>query len=103
MRSFPVTGWHKERIDIGILGLGVVGSGTVDLLERNRAEIERKIGIPYHIKRIAVRDVQKKRSVTVDRSLLTTNVYEVLDDPDIDIVCEIIGGVDPEKEVVLRA
>jgi homoserine dehydrogenase len=98
-----VTGWQKERIEIGILGLGVVGSGTVDLLQRNRAEIERKIDTPYHIKRIAVRDLGKKRQVAVDRSLLTTNAYEVLDDPDIDIVCELIGGVDPAKEFVLRA
>lgn len=98
-----MTGWHKDRIEIGILGLGVVGSGTVDLLERNRAEIERKIGISYHIKRIAVRDLEKKRSVTVDRGLLTTHPYEVLDDPDIDIICELIGGVDPAKEFVLRA
>ncbi len=98
-----MTGWHKDRIEIGILGLGIVGSGTVDLLERNRAEIERKIGIPYHIKRIAVRDLDKKRSVTVDRALLTTNAYDVLEDPDIDIVCELIGGVEPAKDFVLRA
>jgi len=98
-----VTGWQKDRIEIGILGLGVVGSGTVDLLQRNRAEIERKIGVPYHIKRIAVRDLEKKRSVTVDRSLLTSNALEVVDDPEIDIICELIGGVDPAKEFVLRA
>jgi homoserine dehydrogenase len=95
--------WNKARIEIGILGLGVVGSGTVHLLESNRAEIERKIGLPLHIKRIAVRDINKPRAVKVDRSLLTTSPYEILDDPDIDIVCELIGGVDPAKEFVLRA
>ncbi len=95
--------WNKERVEIGILGLGVVGSGTVQLLEQNRQEIERKIGMPIQIKRIAVRDVHKPRAVVVDRSLLTTNAYEILDDPDIDIVCELIGGVDPAKEFVLRA
>lgn len=95
--------WKKDRIEIGILGLGVVGSGTVDLLQKNCAEIEQKIGIPLHIKRIAVRDLDKPRAVKVDRSLLTNNAYEILDDPDIDIVCELIGGVDPAKEFVLRA
>jgi homoserine dehydrogenase len=95
--------WNKERVEIGILGLGVVGSGTVQLLEQNRQEIERKIGMPTHIKRIAVRDLHKPRAVAVDRALLTTNAYEILDDPDIDIVCELIGGVDPAKEFVLRA
>jgi len=98
-----VTDWPKESIAIGILGLGVVGSGTVDLLMRNRAEIERKIGMPFRIKRIAVRNPDKKRSVSVDRSLLTTNVSDVLDDPDIDIVCELIGGISPAKDFVLRA
>lgn len=95
--------WKKDRVEIGILGLGVVGSGTVDLLERNRAEIEQKIGMPFHIKRIAVRDLQKPRAVAVDRALLTNNAYDVIDDPDIDIVCELIGGVEPAKEFVLRA
>ena len=95
--------WDKDRIEIGVLGLGVVGSGTVALLETNRAEIEHKIGLPLRIKKIAVRDLQKPRSVSVDRSLLTTDASEILDDPDIDIVCELIGGVTPARDFVLRA
>ncbi len=95
--------WRKKQVEIGVLGLGVVGSGTVNLLQRNREEIERKIGLPFHIKRIAVRDLNKPRGVTVDRSLLTSDAYEVLDDPDVDIVCELIGGVDPAKQYVLHA
>src|ERR1041385_6285050 len=98
MSEVPAKVWNKERVEIGILGLGVVGSGTVELLERNRAEIERKINMGFHIKRIAVRDLNKRRAVAVDRNLLTTNAYEILDDPDIDIVCELIGGVTPAKE-----
>ena len=93
----------KETINIGILGLGTVGSGTVALLQQNRAEIERKIGARIHIRKIAVRDLHKKRQVEVDRGLLTNNPHEVLDDPSIDIVCELIGGVSPAKEYVLRA
>ena len=95
--------WDKDRIEIGVLGLGVVGSGTVALLENNRAEIEHKIGLPLHIKKIAVRDLQKPRSVSVDRRLLTTDAGEILDDPDIDIVCELIGGVTPARDFVMRA
>ena len=95
--------WDKDRIEIGVLGLGVVGSGTVALLENNRAEIEHKIGLPLHIKKIAVRDLQKPRSVVVDRRLLTTDAGEILDDPDIDIVCELIGGVTPARDFVMRA
>ncbi len=95
--------WNKDRIEIGILGLGVVGSGTVALLESNRRDIERKVGLPLVIKRIAVRDIGKPRAVQVSRALLTTNAYEILDDPDIDIVCELIGGVHPAHEFVQRA
>ena len=95
--------WKKDRVDIGILGLGVVGSGTLNLLESNREEIERKIGLPFAVRRIAVRDLDKKRAVEVDRRLLTTDALEIIDDPEIDIVCELIGGIDPAKEFVLRA
>jgi homoserine dehydrogenase len=103
MSRSAATHWTKDKIEIGILGLGVVGSGTVNLLLRNREEIERKIGLPLHIKRIAVRDLNKPRAVSVDRALLTNDPYEVLNDPDIDIVCELIGGVEPAREFVLHA
>jgi homoserine dehydrogenase len=93
----------KDRIGIGILGLGVVGSGTVRLLQQNRASIERKIGAAIDLRRIAVRDVAKKRAVDVDASLLTTRPEDVIDDPAVDILCELIGGVTPAKDYVLRA
>lgn len=93
----------KQVIQLGILGLGTVGSGTVEVLQRNRESIERKIGARLEIRRIAVRDVNKPRRVRVDRALLTANPYEVIDDPQVDIVVELIGGVHPAKEYVLRA
>lgn len=93
----------KETINIGILGLGVVGSGTVALLEQNRKDIERKVGARLNIRKIAVRDLNKKRAVAVDRKLITSDPLEVLDDPAVDIVCELIGGVSPAREFVLRA
>ncbi|MEP6754369.1 MAG: homoserine dehydrogenase [Chthonomonadales bacterium] len=93
----------KESINIGILGLGVVGSGTVSLLNQNREAIEQKVGMPVRIRKIAVRDLNKRRSIEVDRSLITNNPIEVLDDPEIDILCELIGGVSPAREYVMRA
>jgi homoserine dehydrogenase len=95
--------FQKEKISIGLLGLGVVGSGTLSLLQRNRHAIERKIGLPIEVRRIAVRDKSRPRAVTVDAALLTDNAYEVVDDPEIDIICELIGGVEPAREYVLRA
>jgi homoserine dehydrogenase len=93
----------KDTLNIGILGLGVVGSGTVTVLNQNRAQIEQKIGAKVNVRRIAVRDLDKKRAVQVDRKLLTSNPIDILDDPEIDIVCELIGGVSPAREYVLRA
>lgn len=92
-----------EAIEIGLLGLGVVGSGAVEVLRRNEDAIARKTGVRVRIKRIAVRDPSKPRRVHVDPAILTTNPYDVLDDPDIRIVCELIGGVEPAREYVLRA
>ncbi len=93
----------KPHINIGILGLGVVGSGAVRVLMDNADAIARKVGAPLLVKRIAVRDLHKKRDIDVDPALLTTRPEDVLDDPDIDIVCELIGGIEPAHAYVLRA
>lgn len=94
---------RQDTIRIGFLGLGVVGSGAYALIERNRGSIEHKIGSRIVVSRIAVRDLAKRRAVTVPREILTNNPIEVVDDPDVDIVCELIGGVSPAREYVLRA
>ena len=94
---------NKPQINIGILGLGVVGSGTVRVLTENAEDIARKVGVPVVVKRIAVRDRTKARDVEVDPALLTERPEDVTDDPEIDILCELIGGVDPAHGLVLRA
>jgi len=81
----------------------VVGSGTVRVLTESADAIARKVGCPLVIKRIAVRDLAKPRAVSVAPGLLTNHAEDVLQDPDIDIVCELIGGVHPAQEYVLRA
>src|SRR5665647_1304027 len=91
------------QINLGILGLGTVGSGTVAVLRRNQELIAQRTGCPLHVKRIAVRHVSKPRAVQVDEGLLTDDVSAILDDPDIHIVAELIGGVQPARDYVLRA
>ena len=93
----------KKQINVGILGLGVVGSGTVRVLTENAETITHKVGVPVVVKRIAVRDKSKARDVVVDPTLLTDRPEDVTDDPEIDILCELIGGVEPAHEYVLRA
>jgi homoserine dehydrogenase len=92
-----------RTIHIGMLGCGIVGSGTLRTLEENRAAIERQLGARLAVKRICVRDPRKPRGVDVPPSLFTTDVAEVLDDPEVEIVAELIGGIEPAGSYLLRA
>ncbi|HEY0072483.1 MAG TPA: homoserine dehydrogenase [Abditibacteriaceae bacterium] len=91
------------QINIGILGLGTVGCGTLDVLRRNAAIITPRAGCEIVVKRIATKHPDKARPIAIDKSLVTNNVDEVLNDPDIKIVAELIGGVDPARDYVMRA
>ncbi len=90
----------KGVINIGLLGLGNVGCGTVRALEENREAIEQKIGTRLVIKKICVLHPDKPRLIPFDRSLLTTNAAEIIDDPEIDIVAELMGGLEPARSYI---
>jgi homoserine dehydrogenase len=92
-----------RAVTLGILGLGTVGSGVVKILRQNHQILERRVGIPLHIKRIAVRDLKAKRAMEVEAELLTTDPWAVLRDPEVDIVVELIGGIEPAKSLILEA
>ncbi|QJA05789.1 homoserine dehydrogenase [Thermosulfurimonas marina] len=92
-----------QEIGIGLLGLGTVGSGLVRLLEKNGEFLARKTGIRLRLRRILVRDPEKPRGVSVSRKLLTTDFEEILSDPGIQIVCELMGGLEPARTYILRA
>ena len=82
----------KSSIRIGLLGLGTVGAGVVRILDENGDLIERRIGVPLEIARVAVREAGKERGLSVGAGVLTTDPFEVVRDPDIDIVVELIRG-----------
>lgn len=86
-----------------MLGCGVVGSGTLQTLAENAAAIERQLNARLVVKKVCVRDPGKPRGVDVPRSLFTTNAAEVLDDPEVQIVAELIGGIEPAGDYILRA
>jgi homoserine dehydrogenase len=93
-----------RTIGVALLGLGNVGGGVVKLLEDNAQAIEARLGASIAVRAIAVRDPDKaKRVVEVDRKLLTTDVQATIDRPDVDIVCELIGGTTEAKRAVLAA
>ena len=91
-----------KPINVGLLGLGTVGGGTLTVLRRNAAEITRRAGREIRVVRAAVRDLEKARLLAGDLPL-TTNPFDVVDDPDIDIVVELIGGLEPARELVMQA
>ncbi|MGQ9456181.1 MAG: homoserine dehydrogenase [Armatimonadota bacterium] len=93
----------KSTINIGIIGFGTVGSGTVKLLIENEDSIARKVGSKLAIKKIADLDITRSRPVSVNPQLLTTNADNVIDDPEIDIVVELIGGIKPAGDYIRRA
>lgn len=92
-----------KPVTIGILGLGTVGGGTATVLKRNAAEIARRAGRSIELVAASVRDINKKRSVELDNVKLTVDSNEIVDDPNIDIILELIGGTGLAKELVLRA
>ena len=88
---------------IGIIGLGTVGSGTLQVLFNNSKEIQRRIGHKLVVKLIAVKNINKKRNVDLNGVRLTENPYDIIDDPEIDIVVELVGGEGTTYEYLLRA
>jgi len=94
-----------KPIKVGLLGLGVVGGGTWDVLTKNAGEIARRAGRRIDVARVAVRDVAKARARVGDAAaaIVTDDPYAVVRDPDIDIVVELIGGETLARELVLAA
>ncbi len=93
----------KKPVNIGILGLGTVGGGTAEVLQRNEQEIARRAGRAIRIVAASVRDISKKRSPVLKDVQLTLDSNEIVDDPAIDIVLELIGGTEEACKLVLRA
>ena len=88
---------------VGLLGFGVVGAGVVDALQRRGDLIERRTGLRLELHRIADIDLERDRGVRVGPGLLTRDAASVVDDPEVDIVVELIGGTGAARELVLRA
>ena len=85
-----------------MLGCGVVGGQVAALLEKNNAELSTRAGAQLVLKKIAVRDIKTARD-GVNPGLLTTDAQSVINDPEIDIIIEVMGGIDPARELILAA
>ena len=90
-------------IRIGVLGCGNVGASFVELVADRRKEIEARTGVQLEVVRIAVRNLARSRDVEIDAALLTNEAATVVGDPDVDVVVEVIGGIEPARELILAA
>lgn len=90
-------------INIGLLGLGTVGRGVYQLLSRENPEIRERLGQGLKIKRVLVQDTARERGVAVPSGLLTTDYRDILDDDDIDIVVEVLGGTIVARQLVMES
>ncbi|MCP9451878.1 MAG: homoserine dehydrogenase [Nitrospira sp.] len=93
----------KSRIGVGLIGFGTVGTGVARVLLDHAALIERRVGVPVELVRIADLDISRDRGIKLPPGLLTTDIGAILHDPAVDIVAELIGGCDVAKRIVLDA
>ncbi len=92
-----------KPVTIGLLGLGTVGGGTVTVLDRNAGEITRRAGREIQIRSASARDILKQRSFQTTGIHLTQDSFEIVNDPKIDIIVELMGGISPARELILTA
>ncbi|MFQ5900817.1 MAG: homoserine dehydrogenase [Thermodesulfobacteriota bacterium] len=92
-----------KKIYLGLIGLGTIGTGVVKVLSENREIIRDRLGAELVLKKIADLDIDMDRGLDIDKSILTRDAGEVINDPDISIVIELIGGYEPAKSFILKA
>jgi len=93
----------SDPIRVGVLGCGNVGSAVVGLIANDAELILRRTGIRLEVTRVAVRNLTAERAVTLPEGMLTRDAHAVVADPDVDIVVETIGGIEPARQLVLAA
>lgn len=93
----------KRKIRIGLLGFGVVGQGVWKNIEKNRAALEYRLGAQLEISEIVVNNLAREREVKVPEGILSKDASRVIDNPDVDIVCELMGGTEEALDYTRRA
>jgi homoserine dehydrogenase len=93
----------RPTIGIGILGFGTVGQGVWKHLTDKKGDLESRLGVKIDLRKVALRDPKKSRVIKISKNKITKNAYEVIDDPQVHVVCELIGGTTKAREFTLRA
>lgn len=93
----------KRSINVGIIGFGTVGTGTARILIENADIIRRRLGVPVTLRMISDLDIKRDRGINLGEVKLTNDAKEIISDPSIDVVVELIGGYKPARELILEA
>ena len=90
-------------VKVGLLGCGNVGGALVELIDEQRDSIAERTGMRLKVERVAVRNTAKQRAVQLGTDVLTNDAGSVVEDPSVDVVVELIGGIEPARELILTA
>ncbi|HEY6567038.1 MAG TPA: homoserine dehydrogenase [Actinomycetota bacterium] len=93
----------ERTIRVGMLGCGTVGSAVMRMLDENADDIAMRAGCRVEVTRVAVRDLDRDRDVPQTGTVFTTDGVAIVGDPDVDVVCELLGGLEPARGLLLRA
>jgi homoserine dehydrogenase len=93
----------KNKVTIGLMGMGTVGTGVLRIIQDHQEDLFHQTGMEIKVGRILVQNKDRKRAISVDSSLFTEKPSELLNDPDIDVIVEVIGGIEHTKEYLLVA
>ncbi|WP_204517851.1 homoserine dehydrogenase [Brevibacillus fulvus] len=94
---------EKQIVKVGLMGFGTVGTGVVRLIEAHQEDLQKQTGVSIQIKKILVQDKSKGRGIATMQRLITEDPRELLEDPEIDVIVEVIGGIQPAKDYILAA
>ncbi|AKF95555.1 homoserine dehydrogenase [Brevibacillus laterosporus] len=94
---------EKKQVKVGLMGLGTVGTGVVRIVDAHQEDLFNQTGLSIEIHKILVQDKEKARNIVIDQEKITTNADDLLEDPDIDVIVEVIGGIHPTKDYLLKA
>ena len=92
-----------KPVKVGLLGLGTVGTGVVRIVEGHQEDLRSQSGSPIVIEKILVQNREKARSIKIDSSALTEDPYDIINDPEIDVIIEVMGGVTADQGIYPRS
>jgi len=92
-----------EPIKVGLLGMGTVGTGVLRIVEGHQDDLQKQVGSPIRIEKVLVQDKSKTRRYAIESGRLTEDAWDIINDPAIDVVVEVMGGIEPAKTYILAA